>query len=123
MTLRALEFFFTSGVIFTVLFSSCTKDKLPEPQVNSACDTLMPVYIGTIKPIIDSKCAIPGCHSAGSSAGDFTTYESMLPRLDNGRFKKRTLDQRDMPPQGSEPLTEEELLLIECWINAGFPKQ
>lgn len=109
-------------LVATALWPSCKKDKLPEPAANAACDTLMPTYQNAIKAILDAKCAVPGCHTPGFSSGDFSTYESVLPRIGNGSFRRRALDQRDMPPAGSPQLTEEELLLIECWLEAGYPK-
>ncbi len=118
--------FLTAAVLcllgLSVLMSACKQDKLPEPMVSSACDTLMPTWQSAIRTIVERKCATPGCHTAGFSSGDFTTYESTLPRIENGSFKRRTLDQRNMPPAGSPPLSEEELLLLECWLSAGYPQ-
>ncbi len=122
MNFRLLSGPIVGLLAFAAFLPSCKKDKLPEPTTDAACDTLMPTYQNAIKAILDAKCAVAGCHTPGFGSGDFSTYESMLPRLDNGAFRRRTLDQRDMPPAGSPQLTEEELLLIECWLEAGYPK-
>lgn len=114
---------------FATIFSSiqaCTYAKQPPIEPNMACDTLMPTYVDGVKPIIDANCSYPGCHAAGYQSGDFTNYSSMKSRLDGGQFQLRTLQIKDMPPSyasGPKELTPEELAILECWLQNGYPEQ
>jgi hypothetical protein len=113
-----------------LLLGSCTSDQLPEP-IMADCETDTPTYTLEVKPIIDETCAYSGCH-LDSAPGRFDDYDGLLPFLHDNTFRQRVLIQRSdpttgMPPNfapGSRPinLTPEQLTIIECWLNAGFPE-
>lgn len=76
-------------------------------------------YANDIEPIIDTYCAIGGCHLAGGlGVGVFDSYEKVKLKVDNGSFRKRVVDRKDMPPDG---LPERELQKIQKWLNEGAP--
>lgn len=118
--------------ILYICLPSCTSDQLPEPMELAICETLESSYEANIKDIIDRTCAYSGCH-IDASIGNFLTYEGMLGRLQNGSIRSRVISLRDdptigMPPdyvQGDRPkdLTQEELEILQCWLEAGFPRQ
>ena len=127
-----LSMLLMAGLYFA---SACTNDVLPEPEIQSQCDTMLVTYDGVVKEIIDNSCAYAGCHSPGGiGVGNYTTYDGLLPVLDNGLFESRVVAQKDdaalgMPPNSSvypesikDDLTEEELLIIQCWLLAGYPR-
>jgi len=115
------------------LFTDCSRDKLEESQVE--CDESV-TYNTVIKPIIDESCAYSGCHDGGAGIGpaDYTRYDGMLRHLNSGSFRSRTIDQKDSPSIGMPPdmsvyveslkddLSEEELEMITCWLDNGFPE-
>lgn len=101
--------------------TSCTNDKLPEPISNPVCDTLQVAYDLQVKTIIDASCAFVGCHSAGAAFGDYTSYDQMLPFLNDNEFKKRVLDLRDMPPDG-DTLSAMDFETLECWVTQEYPE-
>lgn len=115
---------------------ACTNDVLPKPDLQAVCDTIKVTYENGIKDIIDQSCAYSGCHSPGGiGTGNYTSYNGLLPILNNGLFEERVITLRNdpaigMPPNASvypesqkDDLTEEELLLIQCWLLAGFPEK
>lgn len=113
-----------------LLLGSCTSDQLPEPiMANCGVDT--PTYAVEVKPIIDESCAYSGCH-LDSSPGRFDSYNGLLPYLQDNTFRQRVLIQRGDPTTGMPPnfapngrpidLTSDQLTIIECWLNAGFPE-
>ena len=113
------------------LLAACTADQLPEPQVADCGATIAPTYLVDVKPIIDESCAYSGCH-LDSSPGRFDSYSGLLPYLESNTFRQRVLIDRDpttgMPPNYApddrpRDLTEEQLTIIECWLEAGFPEQ
>ncbi|PHI21545.1 hypothetical protein CEQ90_01655 [Lewinellaceae bacterium SD302] len=118
------------GAILLLTIAACTTDALPEPEI-TPCDGIEPTYIDDIRPIIEASCAYAGCH-LGDAPGIYVDYEGMLPNLESGLLRERTIDLQDddvfgMPPEYApedrpRSLTEEELLLIDCWLTAGFPE-
>jgi len=124
------------AIQFLLLTASCTNDELPAPTVSEACDTLMPTYDITVKAIIDESCAYSGCHDgAGIGPGNYNSYGGVLPSLEGGSFRARVLNTADdnpllMPPKlttypglvQKEGLTEEEIQILECWLNQDFPE-
>ncbi len=115
------------------LFTSCTSDKLPEPEPPAFCDTLQVSYNLQVKQIIDTNCATPGCHRQGTIApGNYTDFSGLSPFLTDQEFKRFVVDLRNdpdlgMPPDwdtnpGPKDLTEEEFDIISCWIEAGYPE-
>lgn len=120
---------------FTVLYFSlpaCTNDQLPEPMLLAVCDTLVATYDTNVKDIIDQSCAYSGCH-IDAATGNYLTYEGMLSRLQSGAVRNRVIGLRDDPTNGMPPnyapagrpqdLTQEELEIMQCWLDSGFPKE
>jgi hypothetical protein len=117
--------------LLTITFMvSCTTDQLPEPM-EADCGAETPTYSNEIKFIIDESCAYSGCH-LDSSPGRFDNYGGLLPYLEDNTLRQRVLIQRGDPVAGMPPnnapdgrakdLTEEQLTMIECWLDAGFPE-
>lgn len=113
-----------------IVLGSCTKDALPEPSP-TPCDDVMPTYNADIRPIIEESCSYSGCH-LGGAPGLYDNYSGLRADLESGLFRQRVLLRRNDPRIGMPPdyspddrpkdLNEEELLLIECWLEAGFPE-
>lgn len=125
--------FFTFCVMCVVLTYSCTYDNL-EPPIElpvEFCDTIPATYDLNMKALIDATCAYSGCHIAGGSApGDYSTYSGIKPLLDDGKIEDRVIFQKDdpvagMPPDyamGPKDLTQTEIDLFTCWLEAGYPE-
>ncbi len=90
---------------------SCKKDEVK-------CDGSTPTYATDIKPILDNNCM--GCHDAGGSNTDYSTYSKLTPVLNNGKFESEVITRQSMP-RGSS-LTASQLSKIKCWIENGFPQ-
>ncbi len=113
-----LFFLVLSGII------ACTKDNTTAPTPTD-CSTITSSYANDIQSIMNSSCAISGCHVAGFSNGDFTNYAGLKEKVDNGTVKNRTIVQMNMPPansSGPTSLTTTQLDLLTCWIEAGAPE-
>jgi len=113
------------------MIASCTNDELPEP-VEVPCDDVMPTYVVDIEPIIQQSCAYSGCH-LGTAPGIYTSYEGVVAQVESGSFRERVITMQEDPNLGMPPnyapgdrpadLTADELRLIECWLDAGFPRE
>jgi hypothetical protein len=83
-----------------------------------SCDTSVTTFSATIEPIIQARCATPGCHvPGGTGPGDFTSYSGMQPALQDGSFESQVLVNKVMPPTGA--LSSCDLNQIQRWVNNG----
>ena len=102
-------------VVSLIICSACTKD------TDSNCDNI-PVYNGDVKNIIDTYCATAGCHDGNNGApGNFRSYQGLSTITSNGKFTRRVIELKDMPPGGNLPSSDFEKL--RCWAENGFPLQ
>ncbi|MES2516125.1 MAG: hypothetical protein V4580_18365 [Bacteroidota bacterium] len=119
--MRLFTIFLTAAGLYTL--AACTKDIGPNPDLvvkqTTICDSVS--FINDIKPIFDAKCV--SCHVTGTSSGapwDYTTYQGIKDRADDGTIRNRAVILQDMP-QGGPPLPQNEIDLIKCWLDAGAP--
>ena len=78
-------------------------------------------FTADIRPIIETRCAISGCHdgSMGPSL-NWNNFEMFHERAASGLVKLR-VTRGIMPPSNSPagPLTEEQINAIACWTDQG----
>lgn len=70
-----------------------------------------------IEPIIDTKCAITGCHN-GARSPNLTSPQSII---ENASRIKSVTQSGQMPESGSSagPLNATQKALIACWVDEG----
>lgn len=113
--MRQIAYLFTCFLCTVTL--ACRQEKVvPEPTAEP-CAT----YAADIVYIVNSKCALPGCHVEGSTFGNFTLYSELKQRADNGRIQQFVFDLEIMPPASAEKLTDEEKEKLKCWLDDGAP--
>jgi len=82
-------------------------------------------YQTDVKPIVETRCAITGCHNGDNGATknwtDFGIFQSKaLSGLVSEKIRSRT-----MPPKVDDlgrpvtPLTEDQINIIACWAENG----
>ncbi len=89
---------------------------------NAGCQTTVAsqvlngtTFSGDIKTIIETKCAISGCHNGDNGAArNWTVFDNIKAKA--AGIKSRTGD-KSMPKTGS--LTQAQIDLIACWIDDG----
>ena len=121
---------FTAALTLCVL-AGCLSDELPEPM-ETPCDGEELTYEADIRGIVEQTCAYSGCH-LGGAPGVYVDYNGLLSDLQSGRFRERVVQQRNNPNVGMPPdyapdgrpkdLTERQLQMITCWLEAGFPRE
>ena len=102
---------------------SCKHDPiLPDSPVVSFKDHVLPIIVG--------NCSATGCHPAVGGEFSLMTYSDVI---ENGDIKpgsnkddsdlleviKSSKDNKRMPPPPAPPLTNDQIQLIELWINQG----
>ena len=103
----------------------------PDDTLGTPCDPNVIYFQQQILPILQSNCAMPGCHDAASHEDGvvLTSYESVMNSaevapFDPGESKlykvlvEDDLDDR-MPQFPNAPLTAEQISLISAWIQQG----
>ena len=93
--------------------ASCNKQTKHVPT----CDGSNPSFKSEIEPILQARCY--DCHRPGGGNAVYNSYETILPTLKDGQFQSEVLTQQSMPE--GQPLTNEQLDLIKCWIEDGYP--
>lgn len=102
-----------------LLFYGCYNDK--EELLyggGNSCEGVSTSFATNVNPIIQSSCAIPDCHAAGSTngPGPLTTYA----QIKNVAVDiKSAVVSRFMPKTGS--LTDSQIKTISCWVDSGAP--
>ncbi len=123
-------------LLFGVLtFAACSdddeEDNMDDPMtMTDVCDDHVATYDGDVKEVINNSCAYSGCHNADNDFGlaDYSTFDKLMAILDNDKFEERVLTAKNMPPASLVPegrpaeLTAEQLELLTCWKDAGFPE-
>ncbi len=107
-------------LLFILYLTSCTNES--NDDLGFECDESIS-YNQDVKQIVDVSCAISGCHVGVFAWGNFTSYGGLVDKINLVSFK--VLSDMSMPPEdsnGPSSLTNEELAIIECWINAGAPE-
>jgi uncharacterized membrane protein len=100
---------FASAIII-----SCSKDDNGDNDQNNAGPKFT-----AVKAIVNSKCAISGCHVSPSNTGGYN-FESDANIVAHGaQIKEVTVDLGIMPPPYNAQLSDDEKAKITDWINAG----
>jgi hypothetical protein len=125
---KVFLFCLLASTIFSM--DACTSDALAEPVMLS-CDGLIPTYEADVREIVERTCAYSGCH-LGGAPGIYDDYEGLLSDLESGLFRERVISAKDNPTIGMPPnyapdgrakdLTADELMIITCWLDAGYPE-
>ena len=91
-----------------------------EMEMDDECEGTDVSYANDLVPIINKACALSGCHVEGFRNGDFTSFTDFKARADNGTLESRVVGM-SMPPASSTgpSLTDEEIMMFKCWIDAG----
>ena len=104
--------------LILIFLGSCSNDNEEElfGPLDFNCDPLITTFSDVIKPIIDTNCAVKGCHVSGPQLlPDFTVFANIQSYSD--KIKELTAI-RDMP-RGGRVLTTEQILQIACWVDNG----
>jgi len=110
-----------SFIAFIYLISACTSDITP--IIESDCS--VPVSYNTnMRAIVDNNCALSGCHDGsglnGAPFDNYDTFAGLQRHINDGTFEFE-VRARTMPD--GFLLTEEDFILMSCWIDEGFPEE
>ncbi len=114
-----------SIVILAIAFvtiMSCGKDE--ETKVD--CAGVTPTYNNGVSIILNSTCALSGCHEGTNPGGgiDLSTYATAKSASLNGKVLQAIKHESGAiaMPQGGTKLSNELIKIVECWIQNGAPE-
>ncbi len=100
------------SITFSVLLIACAKDEVTETTVD-ACGDENYTYDDNVASIINENCT--ACHTTGGTFPSLTTFSEVEANL--SRVKARAITDKTMPP--SEALSDEDIKILNCWIEQG----
>ncbi len=121
--MRKTASLFLLAVVCLLASPGCYYDNEEELYPNSFCDTVNVTYSGAVSTIINTNCAVPGCHVAGGTGtGNFTIYNDLKAQVDNGRLLPSVRwESGAIPMPTSGKLRDCDVRQLEIWVAAGAP--
>lgn len=121
-----INFYRITLFIFVTSLLSCSHEPILLPDTPEVC------FQEQVLPLINSNCAVPGCHSASSGGEEapLTTYSEILNYVEPGKPNKSKLYEtitansileESMPPKPRIKLSSYQVSLISIWILQGAP--
>jgi len=100
----------------------CYYDNEEELYPNTFCDTSAVTWSGTIEPLVQASCAIPGCHVPGAQSPALTSYAAVKAIADDGKLRGVVVTGSPyfMPPSGKLPACNQNQ--VQAWLDAGAPQ-
>ncbi|MCB9256296.1 MAG: hypothetical protein H6579_04120 [Chitinophagales bacterium] len=113
------------GLAFLSLLTVLACNKEDEPT-DTDCSSLSPTYTANIKSIMDTNCAISGCHTAADAQGGYAldTYAGTFSAAADNKFLC-SIDWSgscQRMPDGGSQLASGDISLVSCWIQNGRPQ-
>jgi hypothetical protein len=94
------------------------KEELYPNNGSNNCDTTNLTYNQSIKTLINTNCAYSGCHVAGGTSPNLSTYTLLKASISS--VKTRAIDVKNMPsPSGMSACNINKLSI---WITKGMPE-
>jgi hypothetical protein len=126
MIFKKTFFVISAGIILLlvpVLVPSCTHEPAGIENMDTVC------FNTQILPILQTSCAMSGCHDGSQEGFSASDYESVMRSVVAGKPRSSKLytvlstlyGENMMPP--NHPLTKDQRMLIEIWILQGAPKK
>jgi uncharacterized membrane protein len=108
--------FLMSLITISAIAFSCSKSNDANPTVDTHPVTPGPKFLA-VKAVINSSCAISGCHVSPTDAGghSFETDENIIAH--GAHIYETAVVLGNMPPKG--PLSPLDKAKISDWISAG----
>lgn len=115
-------FAFLLALAALLLLPGCYYDNEEELYPDTFCDTSAVTWSGTIEPMVQGNCAIPGCHVPGAQSPALTSYSAVKAIADEGKLLGVVVAGSPyfMPPSGKLPACDQNK--VQTWLDAGAPQ-
>ena len=106
-------------IALLVIGTSCDYDNVEELYGVKKCPPEGTSFDQTIEPIIESNCAVSGCHVTGQQQPTLESYAQIVSNAE--KIKARTSNGTMPPSISGLSLTQAEIDAIACWVDEGTP--
>lgn len=117
------KWLFIVASLFLISIYACGDDSNEEEEMmkeTDECDGTTFTYTNDVKSIVDSNCALSGCHDGSSAQPNFTDYNGFKTFASSASAR---VNSRSMPPPSSGgSLSDEQIATIVCWAANGAPE-
>jgi hypothetical protein len=109
---------------------SCENNQVPVPsgQLPAGCDTAKLTYSSggnSMQVVINTYCAINGCHASGGAEPDYTSYANLNRYATGGQnsaFWQYLFVNKTMPQSPQPPLDVCTQFKFKAWLMANAPQ-
>lgn len=109
-----------TALFYSILLSSCTKEKTPEPFIPEPCSETISYNEVIVPEIIDASCNVMGCHDATAAGGrEFTSHALVSETTDPLYRAMAHEDGYIAMPFGGTKLEDSLVQKFYCWIQQG----
>jgi len=106
-------------IILLFIGTSCAYDNAEELLGENECPPEGTSFSETIAPIINTNCAVSGCHITGQQLPTLNTYAQIS--ANSSKIKTRTSNGTMPPSTSGLSLSIQEIEAIACWVESGAP--
>ncbi len=112
------------SVVVIALMSCEDDDKIIiTNQTKELCDSIDILYTNDVKPLLEEVgCSGVYCHGSGAAGYTMSDYETTMESAQDPKFLRALRHETGVSPmpKGREKLSNEEIQVIECWIESGY---
>jgi hypothetical protein len=107
-------------------FNACKKDAV-DYAAQATCTGTTPTYSNEIGTILNTNCALSGCHSASSSSAgiNLSDYASASSQFKNNADNLTSVHHGsgvEPMPRGGAKLSADLINKLDCWVKNGCPQ-
>ncbi|MEZ5046048.1 MAG: hypothetical protein R2831_03555 [Chitinophagaceae bacterium] len=123
-----MKFITLSLLAIIVINIACNKNSSTTDYVaNAVCTGTTPTYTNDVASILNTSCALSGCHSAGSSqAGiNLSDYSSASSQFKNNSKNLASVHHAsgvEAMPRNASKLSDTQISILDCWVKNGCPQ-
>jgi hypothetical protein len=113
-----ISYYALAAILLLAFGQSCVDHNFP---LTTPCDQGTGVsFQNDVQPIIEAKCAIPGCHNGSTSLPNWNNFATLQDYALTSDLRSLVVN-RQMPVAGSPggSLSQDEIDTIVCWIDNG----
>ncbi len=103
--------------LWVLTLCSCAYDNAEDLYGEGECPPDGVSFTQKILPIIQSNCAVSGCHVNGQQSPTLESYTQIANYAN--KIKEWTSDGIMPPSTSGKSLTSDEINSIACWVDAG----
>jgi hypothetical protein len=109
-----------------VAFTACKKDAV-DYAAQATCTGSVPTYTSDIASILNTNCALSGCHNANSAKEgiNLSAYEAASSQFINNSNNLISIHHGSGAkpmPEGRPQLSADLINKLDCWVKNGCPQ-